>query len=183
MQRAVLALEHTVIGDGCRIGGERAQLHLAADAMRGADLGHTDAGGQGAPSLEHVPIEWIGICSASFALAHVLIGKPVSTFPKHALALPRKWGREPERAAAHQLAGAAGAVPGAAFAASSCALRSLRGIARTGLLRFSRFMTPAWSRKRSTRSVGSAPLASHALTLSRSSLSRSVFSFGNSGLK
>ena len=31
--------------DGRRIGGERAQLHLAADAMRGTDLGHTDAGG------------------------------------------------------------------------------------------------------------------------------------------
>jgi hypothetical protein len=39
-----------------------------------------------AAALEHIPIEWIGICSASFALAHVLIGKPVSTFPEHALA-------------------------------------------------------------------------------------------------
>jgi len=45
--------------------------------------------------LERIPIERIGIRSASFALAHVFIGKPVSTpafagagfFPKHALAL------------------------------------------------------------------------------------------------
>ena len=61
--------------------------------------------------------------------------------------------------------------------------RSLRGTARSGLLRFSRFITPASSRKRSTRSVGNAPLASQALTFSKSSLRRSVLSFGNSGLK
>jgi len=34
--------------------------------------------------LERIPIEWIGMRSAYFALAHVLIGKPVSTFPEHA---------------------------------------------------------------------------------------------------
>src|SRR5262249_56024427 len=80
-------------------------------------------------------------------------------------------------------AGAADLAAAAALAASSaCALRCLRGTARIGLLRFSRFITPAWSRKRSTRSVGNAPLASQALTLSRSSLRRSVLSFGNSGL-
>src|SRR5437868_1255147 len=88
----------------------------------------------------------------------------------------------------HQLAGAppagAAAAAAAALAASSArALRSLRGTARFGLLRCSRFMTPAASRKRSTRSVGKAPLASQALTFSTSSRTRSVFSFGNSGLK
>ena len=38
-------------------------------------------------------------------------------------------------------------------------------------------------RYRATRSVGSAPFAIQAFTLSRSSLSRSVLSFGSSGLK
>src|SRR6516162_5124226 len=33
---------------------------------------------------ERIPIEWIGIRSTSLASAHVLIGKPVSTFPEHA---------------------------------------------------------------------------------------------------
>ncbi len=88
----------------------------------------------------------------------------------------------------HQLAGAAALAAAAAsaaalVAASICALRSLRGIARVGLLRFSRVMMPAASRKRDTRSDGTAPLAIQALTFSMSSLSRSVFSFGSSGLK
>src|SRR5271169_387314 len=78
---------------------------------------------------------------------------------------------------------AAGAAAGAALAASACALRSLRGIAFSGLLRFGRFITPAASRKRITRSDGCAPLVIQALTLSRSSRSRSVLSLGNSGLK
>src|SRR5215472_17850094 len=33
---------------------------------------------------ERIPIEWIAIRSTSLALAHVLIGKPISTFPEHA---------------------------------------------------------------------------------------------------
>jgi hypothetical protein len=37
-------------------------------------------------------IEWIGICSASLALAHVLIGKPVCTFPEHALRAGKQGG-------------------------------------------------------------------------------------------
>src|ERR1700750_491793 len=68
-------------------------------------------------------------------------------------------------------------------AASACALRSLRGTAFPGWLRFSRFLTPAASRKRITRSDGCAPLASHALSLSMSTLSRSALSLGISGLK
>ena len=36
--------------------------------------------------LERVPFGWNGMRSASFAAAHVVIGKPVSTFPGHALA-------------------------------------------------------------------------------------------------
>jgi len=47
--------------------------------------------------------------------------------------------------------------------------KSREFLAAAGALRF---ITPASSRKRSMRSVGSAPLASHALTLSRSRLSR-----------
>ena len=42
---------------------------------------------------------------------------------------------------------------------------------------------PAASRKRRTRSDGCAPLAIQALAFSTSQCSRSVFSFGNSGLK
>ena len=49
--------------------------------------------------------------------------------------------------------------------------------------RVSRFLTPAASRKRITRSDGCAPLASQALTLSMSSFSRVSLSFGSSGLK
>src|SRR5262249_30412236 len=82
------------------------------------------------------------------------------------------------RARQSYAAGAAGLA-----AASACALRSLRGTAFSGLLRFSRFLTPAASRKRITRSEGCAPLASHDLTLSMSSLSRFSSSLGSSGLK
>src|SRR5580704_17420711 len=80
-------------------------------------------------------------------------------------------------------AGAFGAAAAAALAASSLALRSLRGTAFYGLLRLVRFITPAASRKRITLSEGCAPLAFQALAFSRSHFSRSVFSFGNSGLK
>jgi hypothetical protein len=69
------------------------------------------------------------------------------------------------------------------LAASSFALRSLRGTAFSGLLRALRFITPAASRKRMTRSDGWAPFAIQALAFSTSHLRRSVFSFGNSGLK
>src|SRR5215813_8920667 len=97
--------------------------------------------------------------------------------------IARKVGRDGEayRAAKRQLA--AGAAPAAFAASSSLALRSLRGIAFSGLLRFGRLMMPAASRKRMTRSDGCAPFSIHAWTFSRSSLSRSVFSFGSSGLK
>src|SRR6516162_1499729 len=36
-------------------------------------------------TLTRIPIERVGIRSASYVLAHVLFGKPVSTFPGHAL--------------------------------------------------------------------------------------------------
>src|ERR1700726_1050879 len=85
-------------------------------------------------------------------------------------------------AAAAVLAAAAEAVAAVA-AASALALRSLRGNARSGLLRAGRFATPAASRKRKTRSDGCAPLPSQALTLSMSSFSRASLSFGSSGLK
>jgi hypothetical protein len=39
-------------------------------------------------ALERIPIEWIGMRSASLAFAHVLFGKPVSIFPGHALVWP-----------------------------------------------------------------------------------------------
>src|ERR1700730_13543163 len=87
-------------------------------------------------------------------------------------------------AAAADLAAAAALSAAAVLAASSArALRSLRGTARTGLLLGERLTTPAASRKRSTRSVGCAPLASQVFARSRSSLMRSGFSFGSSGLK
>jgi hypothetical protein len=35
--------------------------------------------------LERIPFEWNGLRSNSFSVAHVLFGKPVSTFPEHAL--------------------------------------------------------------------------------------------------
>src|SRR4051794_16733225 len=81
-------------------------------------------------------------------------------------------------------AAAAGALPSAgaaAAAARSCAF--FFGFAFSGLLRVSRFITPASSRKRATRSVGSAPFAIQAFTLSRSTLRRSLLSFAISGLK
>src|SRR5215472_10801793 len=81
------------------------------------------------------------------------------------------------------LAPSAGAALAAFAASSAFALRSLRGMAFSGLFRFGRFMIPAVSRKRITRSDGCAPFFIQAWTLSRSSLSRSVFSFGSSGLK
>ena len=58
-----------------------------------------------------------------------------------------------------------------AAAARSCAF--FFGLAFSGLLRFSRVMMPAASRKRDTRSLGVAPFAIHAFTFSRSSLRRS----------
>src|SRR5262245_36297012 len=139
--RAILALERAILRHRHRIVGEAPELHLAADAVSGADLSDADA-------LRHGRVP----------------------------------GRERQLAAGAALAAAAAAA--LAFSASSAiALRCLRGMARVGLLRFSRFITPAWSRNRSTRSVGSAPFASQALTLSMSSLRRSVLSLGSSGLK
>src|ERR1700720_2267676 len=85
-------------------------------------------------------------------------------------------------AAAAVLAAAAEAVAAVA-AASALALRSLRGNARSGLLRAGRLRTPAASRKRRMRSDGVAPLASQLLAFSMSNLSRSALSFGSSGLK
>ena len=58
--------------------------------------------------------------------------------------------------------------------ASARSLRFLPGLRLLGLLRASRFSRPAASRKRSTRSVGWAPLASQALAFSMSSLRRSL---------
>jgi len=52
------------------------QLRLDASRMRLRVSG----------ALERIPFDWNGIRSTFFALAHVLIGKPVSTFPGHALA-------------------------------------------------------------------------------------------------
>ena len=37
-------------------------------------------------TLERIPFALNGLRSISFAAAHVLFGKPVSTFPEHALA-------------------------------------------------------------------------------------------------
>src|SRR6186997_2635656 len=54
--------------------------------------------------------------------------------------------------------------------ASAVALRSLRGIAFSGLLRFSRLATPAASRKRITRSDGCAPFFIQACAFSMSNL-------------
>ena len=74
----------------------------------------------------------------------------------------------------------------AAAAVAAAAVRSCAfffGFAFSGLLRAVRFITPASSRKRDTRSVGSAPFAIQALTLSRSSLRRSLASLASSGLK
>src|SRR5262249_54960056 len=85
-------------------------------------------------------------------------------------------GRARRHGSGRQLAaGAAGAFgAAAALAASSAfALRSLRGTAFSGLLRFSRLAMPAASRKRITRSDGRAPFAIQLFTLSRSSLRRS----------
>src|SRR5215468_5976480 len=76
-----------------------------------------------------------------------------------------------------------GAAAAALAAASALALRSLRGTARSGLLRTGRLRTPAASRKREIRSDGVAPLASQLLAFSISNLSRSALSFGMSGLK
>src|SRR6185312_1601169 len=79
---------------------------------------------------------------------------------------------------------AAASLASLALAASSAwTLRSLRGTAFSGLLRGLRLATPALSRKRMTRSDGCAPFFIHACTFSRSSLSRSVLSFGSNGLK
>src|SRR5207248_1211733 len=103
------------------------------------------------------------------------------------LRLRQAFARDVELCIHEPLSGAApaagAALAAAAFAASSLALRSLRGIALCGLLRCVRFMTPAASRKRMMRSDGCAPLAIQALAFSRSNFSRSVLSFGNSGLK
>src|SRR6516162_2303612 len=92
-------------------------------------------------------------------------------------------GAAPAAGAAAAGGAAAPGAPAAALAASSFALRSLRGTAFSGLLRFGRFNTPAASRKRITRSDGRAPLAIQALAFSMSHFSRSILSFGNSGLK
>ena len=87
-------------------------------------------------------------------------------------------GRSGRRAGAGRRAGGRGSLGGfflrlALFARN----RPFRIVARL------RFITPAASRKRMMRSDGCAPLAIQALAFSRSHFSRSVFSFGNSGLK
>src|SRR4029077_5676195 len=106
---------------------------LAANAMRGADLGNADAVGH-------------GVLRAYFFAAAAA-------------------------AAASSLALVSALVLASALAASATfcfssrtALRSLRGIARSGLLRFSRLATPAASRKRITRSDGCAPFTIQDLT-------------------
>src|SRR4051812_31738245 len=86
-------------------------------------------------------------------------------------------------AAAAAVLAAAAAAAAAVAAASRLALRSLRGSARSGLLRAARLATPAASRKRDTRSDGCAPLASQPLTFSMSSFSRASLSLASSGLK
>jgi hypothetical protein len=45
-------------------------------------------GFQPRPPTRRIPFEWNGLRSAFFAVAHVLFGKPVSTFPEHALRGP-----------------------------------------------------------------------------------------------
>src|SRR5262249_6891457 len=99
--------------------------------------------------------------------------------PGDADALPRLRAR---RHVSGQHAAGPGAAPPLA-AASARALRSLRGTAFTGLLRGWRLAMPAASRKRITRSDGSAPFTIQLFTLSRSSLRRSLWSLGSSGLK
>ena len=127
--RAVGVRQRTVLRDRHRVGGERVQPHLAAQAVRSADPGDADAFGH-----------------------------------------ERRDDRQVAAAAALAAAAAAFASAAALAASSARALRSLRGTDFSGLLRFSRVLTPASSRKRDTRSVGSAPLSSQALHLSRSSL-------------
>jgi hypothetical protein len=83
-------------------------------------------------------------------------------------------------------AGAAAAASLALAALSACAAsRSRRfffGLALLGLLEAVRFMSPAASSKRATRSVGSAPTESHYMQRCRLSLSRfwsSLLSIGS----
>jgi hypothetical protein len=37
---------------------------------------------------ERIPFEWNGLRSTSFAVAHVLFGKPLSTFPEQCASTP-----------------------------------------------------------------------------------------------
>src|SRR5262245_29313110 len=92
--------------------------------------------------------------------------------------------RSGKRQVAAGAAALAALAAAAALAASSAiSLRCLRGIALVGLLRAVRLRMSSSSRKRMTRSVGCAPLASQLFTLSTSSLRRSLASFSSNGLK
>src|SRR5450759_2208497 len=159
MPRAVLGFQRAVVRDRHRVLGERPQLHLAANAVRGTDASDADAVGHGCDQLAagaSAAFSALALSAAALSVAALAVAAVLAAASPASLAL---------------------------VASSRAALRSLRGIAFSGLLRFSRFLMPAASRKRMTRSDGCAPFFIQACALSRSNLSRSVFSFGSSGLK
>src|SRR5215510_14849316 len=158
--RAVLRFQRSVVCDSRWIFSEGPKFHLAANSVRGTNTGDTN-----------------------FVARRVERHGEAYRAEKRQLAAGAASAGFSALGAAALAPSAAGAAPAAFAASSSLAFRSLRGIAFSGLLRFGRFMMPAASRKRMMRSDGCAPFFIHAWTFSRSSLSRSVFSFGSSGLK
>src|SRR6185312_12559491 len=172
-------------------------LHFAADAMRRPDTGDADLVGsvrlaRVAPGRQmhrrfgrlglRLPLAVRGararraLLRAVRAARHGFAGDQLAAAAALAAAL--------SAALAVAAVLAAASLASLTLAASSAwTLRSLRGIAFSGLLRFSRFSTPAASRKRETRSDGCAPFFIQAWAFSTSNLRRSAFSFGSSGLK
>ena len=158
---AIGGFERPIIRNGFRDGRKRPQPELALDAMRRPDAGDAD------PVLHRRSRCYRG-GRRRIGLRFDLVSQTAQRFAG---------------AAAGFAAGFGFAAAAAALArASARTLRSLRGSARSGLLRTGRLRTPAASRKRKIRSDGVAPLSSQLLAFSISNLSRSALSLGISGL-
>src|SRR3990170_4562308 len=89
--------------------------------------------------------------------------------------------RRPDLAQQHAVIVLRQGYSAAAFLASSRSMRFLPGSPFCGFIRASRFLMPATSRNRSTRSVGWAPCDSQCFTRSSTNLTRSPESLGRSG--
>src|SRR5713101_3281627 len=206
--RSVGRLQGAISCDCLRPSGEWPQLDLAPRTVRSPDSGNADAVFHGfimrAPRSREGQMDSTRLSHASLSSSPSPLvgeGRGGGVVPRGTVSClhsstptpdpsPQGGGEQGREGAVGLYAAGFGAAAAgfraaaaALAAASALALRSLRGTARSGLLRAGRLRTPAASRKRKIRSDGVAPLASQLLAFSISNLTRCALSFGRSGLK